>query len=128
MIPFRHDVASESEATKNADSAPDLERDRFLRPLLEILRARKRPMNVRAMSVAGTAGIAEIIGVAWREVAVEAASSCCGRYPVLCGWYPPFNCLLGAADGAIEKHDALDARSANEVSQERRPIVVVYCY
>ena len=63
MIPLRHDVASDIDATMNADRAPDSERDRFRKPPAEMRKARTIPTNVRAISSLGTSlGIADIIG------------------------------------------------------------------
>jgi len=69
VIPFRQDVANARDATTNADRAPDLERDLFRKPLLDMRRARNNPINVRAMSVVTgiPADIADIIGDAWRR-------------------------------------------------------------
>lgn len=46
----------------NADKAPDLDREPFLRPDLEMRWASVTPRQVRMMSVGGIVGIAEIRG------------------------------------------------------------------
>ena len=54
-------MASESDATMNADSAPDEESDFFFNPEFDIRRARYKPMDVRITSAADTAaGIADM--------------------------------------------------------------------
>ena len=56
-MPFRHDVASDKDATTNAVVAPDFERDRLRRPLSEMRLARTRSTAVLTVSaaMAGTA-------------------------------------------------------------------------
>ena len=56
-------MANASDATVNADSAPDLDSDRFRKPLLDIRRARTIPTVVRTMSAVGVVANAEKSGV-----------------------------------------------------------------
>ena len=79
----------ERDATINAERAPDWLRDRFRRPLLEMRLARMTPRNVLMMSAAGTVGIADIRGDAWREVEV-----CCCVLAMVEG-LAPTSCSIG---------------------------------
>ena len=58
-------MANEKEATRKAEMAPDLDRDCFLYPLLDIFCARNKPTIVRDMS---TVDIVDDIGNAARDV------------------------------------------------------------
>ena len=57
-------MANENEATRNAETAPDFDRDCFLYPLLDIFCARNNPIIVRDMS---TVDIVDDIGNAARD-------------------------------------------------------------
>jgi hypothetical protein len=60
---LRHDVASDTDATTNADRAPDSERDRFRKPPAEMRKARTNPTHNLTISSPGTTlDIADIIG------------------------------------------------------------------
>ncbi len=62
-------MANENEATRNAETAPDFDRDCFLYPLLDIFCARNKPTIVRDMS---TVDIVDDIGNAARDEDVVA--------------------------------------------------------
>jgi len=95
-MPFRHDVANDNDATMNADKAPDFDRDRFRKPLLEIRRARTIPTVVRTMSAAGAVANAD---------EKSGGDECCGM-------------LMTAVNG-FEKLDADDTRRTKKSKVQR---------